>query len=304
MSRVFDNKLLVTRARAWVLATIILAYWSDARMPVTAMKISPQVENLLQTLADILYAGIPRSRPSRSSLQNCKIVSHRGEHDNKSVMENTLAAFDRVVESGVWGIEFDIRWTHDLKPVVIHDTDCRRVFGKSLVINRVRLDELQAAVPEIPSLEQVIQRYAGKVHLMVELKQDEFSNHQSQRECLQNLFSNLTPALDFHILALSQPIFSLVDFLPDNALLPVAAFNIGEFSEKSLQRNYAGISGQYLLVTNKLIRKHGQLNQKTGTGFVGSRFCFYRELNRGVEWIFTNHALKMQAIRNKLLQSK
>ena len=268
------------------------------------MKYSLRVDNLLQILADFLYAGIPRPRPSLSSLQNCKIVSHRGEHDNRSVRENTLAAFDRVVESGAWGIEFDIRWTSDLKPVVIHDTDCERVFGKSLVINSVTLDQLQTEVPEIPSLEQVIHRYAGKVHLMVELKEDQFSNHPSQRECLKNLFSKLSPVLDFHILALSQRIFSLVDFLPGNALLPVAEFNIGEFSDKALQNNYAGISGQYLLVTNKLIQRHNQLNQKTGTGFVCSRYCFYRELNRGVEWIFTNHALKIHAIRNKLLQSK
>jgi len=268
------------------------------------MNTSPQIENLLQRLADILYAGIPRSRPSMSSLQNCKIVSHRGEHDNNSVMENTIAAFDRVVERGVWGIELDVRWTSDLKPVVIHDTDCKRVFGKSLVVNKVTLAELQNLVPEIPSLEQVIQRYAKKAHLMVELKQESFADFESQRECLEKLFASLIPAQDFHILSLSHHLFNLVDFLPESALLPVAELNIGDFSQKALQNNYAGISGQYLLVTKKLIQNHAQINQKAGTGFVCSRYCFYRELNRGVEWIFTNHALKMYAIRKNLLQSK
>jgi len=268
------------------------------------MKTSPQVETLLQILADILYAGIPRMRPSMNSLYNCKIVSHRGEHDNRLVMENTFAAFDRVVEKGIWGIELDVRWTRDLKPVVIHDAGCQRVFGKSLVVNRVTLAELQAEVPEIPSLEQVIQRYAKKVHLMVELKEEKFTDFQTQSERLQKLFASLVPARDFHVLALSQHLFNLVDFLPELALLPVAEFNISDFSQKALQNNYAGVSGQYLLVTNKLIQKHARLNQKAGTGFVCSRYCFYRELNRGVEWIFTNHALKMHAIRNKLLQSK
>jgi len=268
------------------------------------MKTSFQIETLLQNLADILYAGIPRSRPSLGSLQNCKIVSHRGEHDNNSVMENTIAAFDRVVERGIWGIELDVRWTSDLKPVVIHDTDCKRVFGKSLVVNKVTLDELQNLVPEIPSLEQVIQRYAKKAHLMVELKQESFADFESQRECLKKLFVSLAPAQDFHILALSHHLFNLVDFLPESALLPVAEFNIGDFSQKALQNNYAGVSGQYLLVTNKLIQRHARLNQKAGTGFVRSRYCFYRELNRGVEWIFTNHALEMHAIRSNLLQSK
>jgi len=273
-------------------------------MQLRVVKTSFQIKILLQKLADVLYAGIPRSRPSLRSLQNCKIVSHRGEHDNNSVMENTIAAFDRVVERGIWGIELDVRWTSDLQPVVIHDTDCRRVFGKSVVVNGVTLAELQELVPEIPSLEQVIQRYAKKVHLMVELKEEGATNFQSQRACLKKLFASLMPAQDFHILALSRQLFNLVDFLPGPVLLPVAELNIGDFSQKALQNNYAGVSGQYLLVTKKLIQKHARLNQKAGTGFVCSRYCFYRELNRGVEWIFTNHALKMYAIRNELLQSK
>jgi glycerophosphoryl diester phosphodiesterase len=268
------------------------------------MKTSFQIETLLQNLADILYAGIPRSRPCLSSLQNCKIVSHRGEHDNKFVMENTIAAFDRVVEKGVWGIEFDVRWTSDLQPVVIHDPDCQRVFGQSLIVNRVTLDELQTAVPEIPSLQQVVQKYAKKAHLMVELKETAFTDSALQSECLRKLFSILTPVEDFHILALSQQLFKLVEFLPAGALLPVAEYNTGDSSKKALQNNYAGISGQYLLITKNLIHKHGQFNQKAGTGFVCSRYCFYREMNRGVEWIFTNHALKMYAIREKLLQAK
>ena len=272
-------------------------------MLLRAMRISRHIENLLQILADILYAGIPRARPSLSSLQDCKIVSHRGEYDNRSVKENTIAAFDRVVETGVWGIEFDVHWTRDLQPVVIHDPDCRRVFGQPLIVNEVTLAELRVAVPEIPSLAQVIQRYGEKAHLMVELKDEEFTNLDLQQECLRGLFSSLVPAQDFHILALSQKIFRLVNFLPKNALLPVAEFNIGDCSETALQNNYAGISGQYLLVSKHLIQKHGSINQKSGTGFVRSRYCFYRELNRGVEWIFTNHALKMHAIRKKLLQS-
>ena len=263
-----------------------------------------QIETLLQILADILYAGIPRSRPSLIALQNCKIVSHRGEHDNKSVMENTFAAFDRVVDKGIWGIELDVRWTSDLQPVVIHDPDCRRVFGKSMQINRVTLDELQAEIPSIPGLGQVIQRYAGKAHMMVELKQQRFTDPTSQRECLKKLFSILSPAQDFHILALSQQLFDLVNFLPASALPPVVEFNTADFSNTALQNNYAGISGQYLMITKNLIRKHAMLNQKAGTGFVSSRYCFYRELNRGVEWIFTNHALRMLAIRQELMLSK
>jgi len=265
------------------------------------MTIRYHFDNLLQRLVDGVFAVIPRPKPEMSALLNCKIVSHRGEHDNKTVKENTLAAFDRVLNQGIWGIELDIRWTKDLQPVVIHDPDCRRVFGSALEVNTVSLKDLQSKNPDIPSLDQIIQRYGKKIHLMVEIKEEKFADPEYQQARLKALFSSLDPGTDFHILALTTDIFGLVNFLPGRALLPVAEYNIRVLSEKALVENYAGISGQYLLTSENTIRNHGRRNQKTGTGFVGSRYCFYRELNRGVEWIFTNHAIKLRSFQQELL---
>ena len=61
------------------------------------MKIRYCIENILQLLTDGCYAIIPQPEPALSDLQNCKIVSHRGEHDNKSIRENTLAAFEKAL---------------------------------------------------------------------------------------------------------------------------------------------------------------------------------------------------------------
>jgi len=265
------------------------------------MTIRYHLEILLQLLADTVFAVIPRPAPAASTLVNCKIVSHRGEHDNKSIKENTLAAFDRVLNQGIWGIELDIRWTKDLHPVVIHDPDCRRIFASALKVNAVNLDELQSSIPDIPSLDQVIQRYGRKIHLMVEIKEERLIDPEFQQARLEALFSPLEAGVDFHILALDPDIFELVKFLPGRALLPVAQHNVRELSKKALVQNYAGISGQYLLVSENTIRKHRRNNQKTGTGFTCSRYCFYRELNRGVEWIFTNHALKLRGIQQDIL---
>ena len=63
-------------------------------------------------------------------MRNCKIISHRGEHDNVQVLENTLQAFARARESGVWGVECDIRWTADQVPVIHHDPGGSRLFGQ------------------------------------------------------------------------------------------------------------------------------------------------------------------------------
>jgi len=79
------------------------------------------LQHMAMKAVDRVMAGIPQPVPNQIALRNCKIISHRGEHDNISAIENTLPAFDNARANGVWGIEFDIRWTADLVPVIIHD---------------------------------------------------------------------------------------------------------------------------------------------------------------------------------------
>jgi glycerophosphoryl diester phosphodiesterase len=92
------------------------------------MNINFWIEKCLHQGVDLFYEKMPQSFPDTEKLEQCKIISHRGEHDNKMVYENTIPAFDRVNEASVCGIEFHIRWTKDLKPVVFHDRDLQRVF--------------------------------------------------------------------------------------------------------------------------------------------------------------------------------
>ena len=257
----------------------------------------------LQKLADLVYMSLPRRQPTRQALQACKLVSHRGEHDNRRVRENTLAAFNRVHAAGVWGIELDVRWTRDLQPVVVHDANTRRVFQVDLEVARVDLEELRRRVPEVPTLAEIVDRFGGQMHLMVELKADGMDILADKRERLRSLFASLEPVRDFHFLALAPELFELVEFAGSEACLPVAKYNIVQMSCEAEARQLAGLSGQYLLLGKRMIEKHQGMQQKIGTGFAASRFCFYRELNRGVDWIFTNHALKLAAIRQALLRN-
>ena len=258
----------------------------------------------LQKLFDLLYMSLPRRRPSLQALNECKLVSHRGEHDNRQIKENTLAAFNRVQDAGVWGIEFDVRWTRDLEPIVLHDPGTRRVFQVDLEVADVELDELRRRVPEVPTLAEVVERFGGKIHLMVELKADTIDAARRKHERLSELFVKLTPGVDFHFLALQPELFSLVGFAGSEACLPVAEYNVGQMSREAESGQQAGLSGHYLLLGKRVVQRHRRLQQKIGTGFPSSRFCFYRELNRGVDWIFTNHALKLEAIRQELLRNR
>ncbi len=259
------------------------------------------LELAIQRAVDLVYAAIPRPRPDRQALIDCKIVAHRGVFDNIEVKENTLAAFDAAVEIGVWGIEFDVRWTRDYEPVVIHDPGCRRVFGPDLVIADTDFAELRQTIPQVPSLAEVVARYGGSTHMMIELKRDSLASIERKRDRLTAIFADLVPARDFHFLALDLELFAPADEIGERACIAVAELNVGALSRATLCREIAGFSGQYVLLHAKLVERHRRRQQKIGTGFIDSRFCFYRELNRGIDWIFTNAAVKLCRLRQRLL---
>jgi len=259
-------------------------------------------EKILCRAVDFIYSKHLQPFPEKYNLINCKIISHRGEHDNLSIFENTLKAFDKVLDNGVFGIEFDIRWTKDLKPVVFHDKNTKRVYNKDIDVSEAYFSDLKTSVPEIPSLEEIISRYGSRLHLMVEIKQEVYPEPLKQAGILKSLFSNLAPEKEYHFISLLPGMFNIIDFVPRSTFIPIARLNLGNMSQTALQNNYGGVAGHYMLVTNSVIRKHLDKNQKIGTGFVDSENCLFRELNRGTEWIFSNNAAKLQTIINSSLK--
>ena len=249
---------------------------------------------------DFFYRLWPQPFPGIGRLKACKIVSHRGEHDNSTIFENTLAAFDLAYKRGVWGIEFDVRWTRDLHPVVVHDFDLKRVFGIDLSIPAVTRDELKLKCPAVPLLAEVVEKYAKKLHLMVEIKAEAYPNPARQNEIFKDCFSPLEPRRDFHLMSLAPHMFGLITFVPASTLIPIATFNIAQLSDLAVEKDYCGVAGHYLLLNNAILAKHHNIGQQVGTGYPASKNCLFREINRGVEWIFSNSAGRLQAIANRL----
>jgi glycerophosphoryl diester phosphodiesterase len=268
---------------------------------VFTMNINIWLEERIFKVVDFVYEKMPQPVPDRKHLKQCKIISHRGEHDNRSIFENTIAAFDRVNKAGVWGIELDVRWTKDLMPVVFHDAGLQRVFGSDINIDQMTLTELNMHCRLIPALSEVIQKYGKKMHLMVEIKKEVYPNPEHQNNVLKDLFRCLTPQDDFHFISLRPEMFMLIDFVPSSTFVPSARFNVKQLSDLAITNNYRGIAGHYVLITDTLLKKHHLQKQCVGTGYICSQNCLFRELNRGVEWIFTNHALKLQSICDSLL---
>ena len=268
------------------------------------MSILQSLEKPILWTIDCLYKRLPQKHPDKKQLQDCKIVSHRGEHDNINVLENTLAAFDLIKEKGIWGIELDIRWTKDLIPVIFHDKDFKRLFKSDRKVSQITRDDLKTKFPAVPTLSEVIIRYGGKLHLMVEIKEEVYPDPAYQNSLLQDLFSSLEPKKDFHFISLSYDMFELIDFVPSTTFLPIAQLNVRQLSEISIQKNYGGLLVHYLLVTKPYLIKHQMQNQMVGTAYIKSKNTLFREVNRGVEWIFSNNAIEIQSIRNSCLRGQ
>jgi len=266
------------------------------------MKLFFYLSTAFQSIADCFYAIWPQPYPGKEPLKNCNIISHRGEYDNRDVFENTLPAFDRAYRMGVRGIEFDIRWTKDLHPVVIHDPDLIRVFGMGITVRDIEFDELRSRCPEIPLLSDVIQKYGKKLHLMAEIKAETYPNPDRQNQIFADCFSSLDPQSDYHLMSLTPHMFDLITVIPPAAFIPIAQLNLKTLSNLALQSGFGGVAGHYLLLNQRILASHHKRGQIVGTGYPRSQNCLFREINRGVDWIFSNNAGELQAVLNKLLE--
>ncbi len=106
-------------------------------------------------------------------------IAHRGASDVAPA--NTLAAFEKAVELGADGIEFDVHLSADGVPVVIHDfsvdgtTDGSGRVAEMTIAQLERLDagscfDSAFAGERIPTLEAVLEAMGGRLLLNIELK--------------------------------------------------------------------------------------------------------------------------------------
>ncbi len=101
--------------------------------------------------------------------------AHRGYHDLPAGRpENSRAAFQAAVAAG-YGIELDVQRSVDDAAMVFHDYDLARLTGRSGMVRGLPAAEL-ATIPltggsdGIPTLSEVLSIVAGRVPLLVEIK--------------------------------------------------------------------------------------------------------------------------------------
>lgn len=242
------------------------------------------------------FACMPRKKPSATALSQVRLIAHRGAHNKKMhCIENTHAAFALAKELGCWGIELDVHATADGVLVVNHDDTLKRLWGIDQSIGSLSAKTLRQLAPFVPTLDEVVLRYGKMMHLFIEIKAP-FDALSALRLSLQSL----TPAVDYHLLSLDEPLLASLSEFPLPSRLLVANYNNTQrFCDMSLQKHYGGVLGHYLLFTKTQIKKLRHANQQLGVGFVNSKGSLYREVGRQLTWLFSDNVNVVSSYLNQ-----
>lgn len=261
------------------------------------------LDSALIAAVDGLQALVPRRQPGARALAAARIISHRGQRDNRGVLENSLPAFDALRGSGVWGLEFDVRWTADLQPVVFHDADLRRLAGDHRRIADFQAAALCREFSFITPLAELVARYAAEFHLLVELKPEAYPQPQLQAQALEAALAPAAAQQGCHYLCLDTDLLDALPGIAPAQTLAVGRFNVSQIGSEALTRGRAGIGGHYALMPDALVRRQRSAGQHVASGYPASAAVLRRELNRGVDWIVSNDALRMQRVLQRLKEA-
>lgn len=112
------------------------------------------------------------------------LIAHRGF--SSRAPENTIPAFDMALEAGFGNFELDAQLTSDGAVVVIHDDTVDRTTNGAGPVAGLSLTEIRtldagarfgdgtrSGVTPVPTLEEVLRRFAGRAHIHLELKSRE-----------------------------------------------------------------------------------------------------------------------------------
>ena len=141
---------------------------------------------IIALLLFMLYIGCVGGRVGHPGLKNLRgwNYAHRGLH-SEGVPENSMAAFRVALDHG-YGIEFDVHLLRDGNLAIIHDASLKRTAGADVMIEDLTTEDLtsyhlEGTEETIPTFRQLLDLYAGKAPLIIELK-PERGNHAALTE--------------------------------------------------------------------------------------------------------------------------
>lgn len=212
-------------------------------------------------------------------------VAHRGA--TAYAPENTIAAFDLAVDMKADYIEIDVQRSKDGELVLIHDTTVDRTTDGTGKVGELTFEQLrsldagswkgeQYEGEPIPTFEEILDRYRGKVGILIELKAPELypGIEKQVAEALKE--RNLDKPQNEKIIIQS---FNFVSMKTTNELLPlvpigVLTSNRAHTTPEALQEfsTYADwFNPSYGIVTEELVNQVHSLGMKIGSWTVRSQ---------------------------------
>lgn len=230
-------------------------------------------------------------------------VAHRGA--TGYAPENTIASFDLAVDMKADYIEIDVQRSKDGELVLIHDTTVDRTTdgtGKVGDFTFEQLRDLDAgswkgeafAGEQIPTFEEILDRYHGKMGILIELKAPELYPGIEEQVADALKERNLDKPQNEKIIIQS---FNFESMKKVNELLPhvsigVLTSNRAHTTEQALQEfsAYADwFNPSYGIVTEELVEQVHALDMQIGSWTVRSQEAADFLFDMGVDAIISDY---------------
>jgi glycerophosphoryl diester phosphodiesterase len=230
-------------------------------------------------------------------------VAHRGA--TGYAPENTIAAFDKGVEMKADYIEIDVQRSKDGELVIIHDTTVDRTTDGTGRVKDLSFEQLRSldagswkgeefTGEKIPAFDEILDRYHGKVGILIELKAPELYPGIEAQVAQELIERNLDKPQNEKIIIQS---FNFESMKITNSLLPkvpigVLTSNRAHTTEQALQEfaTYADyFNPSYGIVTKELVDQVHSLGMKIQSWTVRSQEAADFLLEMNVDGIITDY---------------
>lgn len=242
-------------------------------------------------------------QPTVGERKQVSNVAHRGA--TAYTPENTIAAFDLAVDMKADYIEIDVQRSKDGELVLIHDTTVDRTTDGTGKVGDLTLEQLRsldagswkgeqfAGVP-IPTFEEILDHYHGKIGILIELKAPELYPGIEEQVAAALIERNLHKPQNEKIIIQSFNFESIkkMDQLLPQVPIGVLTSNRADTTLEALQEfsTYADwFNPSYGIVTEELVNQVHSLGMQIGSWTVRSQEAADFLFEMGVDAIISDY---------------
>ncbi|AMO86742.1 Glycerophosphoryl diester phosphodiesterase [Solibacillus isronensis B3W22] len=242
-------------------------------------------------------------QPTVGERKQVSNVAHRGA--TAYTPENTIAAFDLAVDMKADYIEIDVQRSKDGELVLIHDTTVDRTTDGTGKVGDLTLEQLrsldagswkgeQFAGEPIPTFQEILDHYHGKIGILIELKAPELYPGIEEQVAAALIERNLHKPQNEKIIIQSFNFESIkkMDQLLPKVPIGVLTSNRADTTLEALQEfsTYADwFNPSYGIVTEELVNQVHSLGMQIGSWTVRSQEAADFLFEMGVDAIISDY---------------